>query len=165
MQTFLTDTNHTLTAKSLDQKRLVKQLLEGRQIVETLVKPEYYIHESGKRRVTPWAHHPAIMMWRGSLGALGEYLDAIVAEMKVRNYAYENNSRVINSILATADLGTTPWWMQSKSVFDNIIATHRASLYRKDEHYYRQWSFEHGNVCCARCNYYWPTHKAYQNVA
>lgn len=158
MQTFLTDFDHSVTARSLDQKRLVKQLLEGRQIMEVLTKPEYYRAEDQRIRVTPWAHHPAIMMWRGSVPYLGDYLNAIADEMKRRGYETSKNMSVINAVLSKNHNGEVPWWMERQDVFANIINTHRVSLFKKDSDYYSQWSDVSGDVCCARCNYFWPSH-------
>ena len=161
VQTFVTDRHHHNTAQSLDQKRLVKQLLEGRQILETINKPEYT--EDG--RVTPWHHHPAVVMWKGHESALLSYLTAIKAEMVHRGYKYEANwDAILGAMTELADkdmIGAgNPDWIVDTDVYNNVIATHRASLYRKDSEYYAEWCDEHGDVCCTACNYYWPGHVA-----
>lgn len=157
MQTFLTDKHHHNTARSLDRQRLVKQLLEGRQILETINKPEYT--EDGK--VTPWHHHPAIEMWKGHEGALLSYLTAIKTEMHHRGYKYQANwDAILAAMTELADKNQigqgNPPWMRDADVYNNIIATHRHSLYNKDSEYYAEWDDQHGDVCCANCGYYWP---------
>ena len=157
MQTFLTDKYHHNTAASLDRQRLVKQLLEGRQIIETLNKGE----RTPEGKITPWYNHPAIAMWRGYETALLSYLTAIKAEMVHRGYKYENNwDAILGAMTELADKNMigqgTPPWMRDADVYSNIIATHRHSLYNKDSEYYAEWCDEHGDVCCADCNYYWP---------
>ena len=54
MQTFLPEHTFVECAAVLDQKRLVKQLLEGRQILSAL---------AGETK--GWVNHPATKMWIG----------------------------------------------------------------------------------------------------
>ena len=56
MQTFVPFDNFIESSKSLDNRRLNKQLLEGRQIYKII----YTDQRSGA-----WANHPAVKMWRG----------------------------------------------------------------------------------------------------
>ena len=159
MQTFVTDKSHHNTARSLDRQRLVKQFLEGRQIIEVLNKPDY----TPEGKVTPWSRHPAVVMWRGHEHALYGYLMAMKVEMQHRGYSYEKNWYAILDTMT--ELGeknqiglSTPEWMLNDVTYSNVIATHRASLYRKDPGFYADWHDEQGDVCCNGCNYYWPGH-------
>ena len=70
MQTFLPYVyDFKQTARVLDNKRLNKQLLEGRQIYAALTG-----------RSTGWVNHPATRMWAGHENMLVEYLEAIKNE-------------------------------------------------------------------------------------
>ena len=161
VQTFVTDRHHHNTARSLDRKRLVKQLLECRQIIEVINRGE----RTPEGKITPWYNHPAVVMWRGHETALLSYMTAIKAEMQHRGYAWQNNwDAILGAMTELADkdmIGSgNPDWIVDTDVYDNVIATHRASLYRKDSEYYAEWCDEHGDVCCTSCNYYWPGHAA-----
>ena len=69
MQTFLPYADFARTAEVLDRTRLGKQRVECIQIVRALTIPTY-----------GWRHHPAALMWRGHLEALGAYSFAIIEE-------------------------------------------------------------------------------------
>lgn len=153
MQTFIPDADYAVGARTLDQKRLIKQLLEGRQIMQVLSKNEY----QSNGLVTPWAHHPAVMMWRGHKGALRCYLYSIRCEMEIRGFNYARNWRVIESVDVRGE-HDDPWWIADKAALDRVITSHRANLWKKDHHHYYQWGHEKAEPCCPRCNYYWPTH-------
>ena len=56
MQTFLPYPDKRTSLDVLDNKRLNKQILEGYQILKLL--SDY----SDKKA---WAHHPAVLMWKG----------------------------------------------------------------------------------------------------
>jgi len=152
MQVFLPHEDFTETARVLDQKRLVKQLLEGRQILAAI---------AGETK--GWVNHPATKMFRNSPNTLVAYLRAIAIEMGVREYKWENNWSVIQKYsqqLDSLDTGR-PSWMYGAE-FDKVIITHRANLYLKAPDLYPQYKsavdIYRPLVCCADCNYYWPTH-------
>ncbi len=75
MQTFLPNSNFTISAQSLDSKRLVKQNLEARQILNTL---------TGKS--DGWKNHPAVIQWRGFEKCLVKYSMAIDKEVQIRGF-------------------------------------------------------------------------------
>ena len=152
MQVFLPHEDFTETASVLDQKRLVKQLLEGRQILAAI---------AGETK--GWVNHPATKMFRNSPNTLVAYLRAIAVEMGVREYKWENNWSVIQKYseqLKNLDTGR-PSWMYGEE-FDKVITTHRANLYIKAPDLYPQFKSAvdvyRPMVCCDACNYYWPTH-------
>jgi hypothetical protein len=76
VQTFLPYADFARTAEVLDRTRLGKQRVECIQIVRALTIPTY-----------GWRHHPAALMWRGHLEALGAYSFAIVDEWTRRGHA------------------------------------------------------------------------------
>jgi hypothetical protein len=62
VQTFMPYSDFEKTARVLDTKRLGKQRVEVIQVIRALTVPGY-----------GWASHPAALMWRGRLEALGRY--------------------------------------------------------------------------------------------
>jgi hypothetical protein len=76
VQTFLPYADFARSAGVLDRARLGKQRVESIQIVRALTIPTY-----------GWRHHPAALMWRGYLEALGAYSFAIIAEWTRQGYA------------------------------------------------------------------------------
>ena len=153
MQTFLPEYKFSDCAKVLDQKRLVKQLLEGRQIMTAL---------SGNSK--GWVNHPATKMWRGSGGVLYQYLEAIASEMGNRGYKWENNWAEIEDMYGKyfQDEMDSPDWLVDYRQHSMVRETHRGRLHIKSPELYPQYYFEstiyESSVCCERCNYYWPTH-------
>jgi hypothetical protein len=161
MQTFLPYVyNFDLSAKALDNKRLNKQLLEGRQIYAALLG-----------RTKGWVNHPATRMWRNHENMLYKYLYAIMRECKRRGIATEKNWSAIEELHESnwnrGEGLTVPTWMVDESIANKIEITHRGNLYNKDPEYYFEFYREskkfHNYVCCDKCNYYWFTHKLINN--
>lgn len=158
MQVFLPEYTFEKSAKVLDYKRLVKQLLEGRQIMSVLAQ------ESPGRA---WRNHPAVRMFEGHEHDLYDYLTAIRDEMDVRGYKWQNNWAVIEDTFARnfAEEDYVPAeWIEDPTVFDRVIITHRGRLWQKDPMHYASYE-EEGNtfmdyVCCPDkgCTYFWATH-------
>ena len=150
MQTFVPFADHKKSASVLDNKRLNKQLLEGRQI--------YGILSSGKRKGA-WVNHPAVLMWRNRENALYSYLEAIKLECDSRGISTKKNWDVITQMHdANWDRGgkvlMPEWWGDVR-----VHQSHRNNLYVKDSEYYAQFSNDDRVACCGHCNYWWPTHK------
>lgn len=155
MQVFLSEYSFAGSAQVLDTKRLVKQLLEGRQIMTILANES----PSGA-----WRNHPAVKMFRGHERTLYAYLYAIKDEMIARKYKWEKNWEVIQDTYMRNFLNEkqdAPEWMLNEE-FDRVIITHRGRLYEKAPELYPQYKSEYNiykdYVCCERCNYYWATH-------
>jgi hypothetical protein len=155
MQVFLPDRSFKVCAETLDNKRLVKQLLEGRQILSAL---------AGETK--GWVNHPATKMFAGHEAALTNYLFWIAREMAKRGYKWENNWAVIANLYLTkfehSSSQLRPAWMLDDR-FEKVIATHRANLHIKAPELYPEYGLEtafyRDYVCCEDCNYYWPTHR------
>lgn len=151
MQTFITDWPPLgYGLEHLDHRRLVKQLLETRQIMAAL---------AGATK--GWVNHPATRMWQGKEDILFDYAQQNSRELSDRGYKWENNYDHIfnfyNDLVETR--ATDGTWVDTE--LDRLIYTHRGRLYEKDPAYYAQWvnfSDFKKYVCCERCNYYWPTH-------
>lgn len=155
MQTFVPYADFSQSAAALDNKRLNKQLLEGRQIYSILV--------SG-RRSGAWANHPAVKMWRNYDMALFEYLVAMKDECNDRGISTEKNW---NAIVELHDknwnrgskIVMPPWWNDNR-----VHESHRNNLYVKDSDYYSMFSNANRISCCDKCNYFWPTHTLFYNA-
>jgi len=159
MQVFLPERDFSKSASVLDQKRLVKQLLEGRQIMTILV---------GENKSNAWVNHPAVRMFKGHHAALYSYLFAIRTEMENRGYKWENNWAEIERMMHdNYQHYSLPNWMQDESTITSVVITHRGRLYEKAPELYPQYIAEYqiyrNHVCCDRCTYHWPTHKLIWN--
>lgn len=161
MQTFLPSSNISYTAKSLDNKRLNKQILEGYQILKVL---------SGESISGAWRNHPAVLMWKGYETGLWSYIQHMIKEAKVRGIKTINNENNLNDLKAKCSgrWGKTPpsFWLNDNKVM-RITTTHKANLFKKDPIYYIKYQYAESspyNVpCCPErkvpCQYYWPTHE------
>jgi hypothetical protein len=155
MQTFVpfTDLNHC--AASLDNKRLNKQLLEGRQIYKIL---------SSSQRTGAWVNHPAVKMWRNYDMGLYAYLVAIYEECVMRDIKADKNWEEIEKMHESnwhrGDKIVMPAWWGDHRVHES----HKFNLYRKDGDHYYYFNDAQNFVCCDRCNYFWPTHTLYYNL-
>jgi hypothetical protein len=136
VQTFLPYSSFQKSAACLDSRRLGKQRVEARQILNIL---------AGKSR--GWRNHPAVLMWRGHEKALRQYLRVAILEWKRRGF--RNSMRIPREMaLLPNDL---PPWIGSR----RFHSSHRSNLLGKHpEHYGRfGWKVE---VNLAR---YWPVTK------
>ena len=164
MQVFLPEPTYPRCAEVLDTKRLVKQLLEGRQIMTVL---------AGESPSNAWRNHPAVKMFAGYEHDLYFYLKAIRNEMRNRGYKWENNWAVIQDTYKRNFAFTPyerPYWMEDDSMFERVIITHRGRLWEKNREEYPQYETEGDMymdyVCCPdRCTYFWATHVGQEAVA
>ena len=136
MQTFLPYADFGASAAVLDDKRLGKQRVETIQLVRALTVPEY-----------GWRHHPAALMWRGHLEALGSYGVAVVGAWLARGFSdtCEATIRVdlaaagvleVRSQAELAAAGRLPPWLGD----EDFRRSHRSALLAKDpEHYGPLW--------------------------
>jgi hypothetical protein len=141
MQTFLPTKNIRTVAKQLDYRRLGKQRVECKQILNAL-SPDY--DKKG------WVNHPATKMWRGHENALKYYANCMIEEWVSRGY---NNTMELYKIDGPI---VWPEWLG----YPELHKSHRMNLLRKDYGYYK----EHFNVEATEdlktidsYPYYWPT--------
>jgi len=154
MQVFLPEPDFDNSARQLDTKRLVKQLLEGRQIMTILV---------GESKSKAWRNHPAVRMFDNHSITLYHYLAAIRKEMERREYKWEKNWDEIQRMADKKVWSDTsaPSWMLNNDTFYRVLTTHRGRLYEKAPELYPQYRSEYeiyqDYVCCpGKCTYYWP---------
>jgi hypothetical protein len=156
MQTFLSEYTFIDSAKVLDNIRLNKQLLEGRQILEILLEPNLDSNA--------WKNHPAVLMWKNFEHSLYNYLLEIARECLNRNIKITKNWDTI-TILRSEYLDNTipryPFWMYDTDILTKIINSHRYNLYLKDPVFYNRYS-NYNNItietCCVGCKYFWVSH-------
>jgi len=153
VQTFLTHPSFSLTASTLDNKRLGKQRVETKQILETNLAIAKY-----KAKFTPfstpsnlaWKNHPAVKMWRGYEGMLAVYGGKMCKEWVARGMK-DSLTEYFQSFLSLPLI--YPPWMTDEKLLNRIISTHRSSLLFKDETFYRQYFPTEEK----KYGYYWPT--------
>ena len=141
MQTFLPYANFVLSAKVLDSKRLGKQRLEAKQIIETLEKIESGdIYKNGRK--IGWLNHPAVLMWKGHKELLKNYYNAILSEWISRGF--KNTMIFMEGIVVEEK----PDWFGE----ERFHSSHRSNLLRKNKEFYIQYGWlEPDNL-----PYYWP---------
>ena len=135
MNTFLPYPNVRSSAECLDYRRLGKQRVEARQILDILL---------GKTESKAWRNHPATLMWKGCEDALAQYHNAIIGEWCSRGF---NNSMPFVSE-RNVELIHPPWWGN-----DNFHKSHRSNLLRKDPEWYGKFGWTEPNDLL----YFWPT--------
>ncbi len=135
MQTFLPYASFEEVAKTLDNRRLGKQRVEGMQILNVLAQPPGY--RGG------WFNHPAVKMWRGYENALKEYVNTMITEWKRRGY--QNNMPYYD--LEGVQI-IYPWWLGDPG----LHRSHQSNLLRKEPAYYRQFGWD----VPEDLPYFWP---------
>ena len=166
--TFIVSEDFETTAKALDNKRLGKQRLEARQILD---KCEYLnIHgwDKEKYKGTKYASYvnqPVLLMWKDHTSALRLYYNAIVKEWMARGF--ENNMpllahkpRLVNGkykrtiVMEGAPVPKVemPPWLTWKP----FLWSHMAALLRKNPKYYEN-SFPELPKNYLGLGYVWPT--------
>lgn len=161
MQTFLplTTNDFASIAKTLDNKRLNKQALEGWQILMTLTKLD---PEGNHREPKGWVNHPAVKMWRGYETALLQYILAMTNEWKLRGYKTTIGDKAIGTHAIASALGRVgsdemPEWLQDTVMFSLISKTHRQALLVKEYSWYHQFEWpEDTGVAPTEYEYVWP---------
>ena len=135
MQTFLPYSDFSKSAKVLDYRRLGKQRVEGKQILNCLNYRKkgdlYIIDKNGNRRRRGWIDHAAVKLWIGCEEALKFYINTMIIEWINRGY---NNNMELYSV---KDL-KFPKWLGNK----DFHASHRSNLLRKFYEWYSQFGWK-----------------------
>ncbi len=118
MQTFLPYESFTKSAQVLDYRRLGKQRVEAKQILQAI------------ENQTGWKNHPIVKMWTPYTNALKQYANIIITEWIGRGY---NNNMEFYDI----DNVEYPDWLGD----ERFHSSHRANLLRKDFDYYSQFKW------------------------
>jgi len=129
MQTFLIHSSFVVTASLLDNKRLSKQRVEAKQILNAL---------EGKSK--GWRNHPATLMWYGYETALQYYHDCMIREWIHRGF---RNNMPYLCLTDTNDPANhisghvMPHWWSDDDILRRVITSHQSNLMRKDSKHYR----------------------------
>ena len=81
MQTFLPYADFAKSLQALDYRRLGKQRIEARQLINIIEKLAANPDEK-----LAWRNHPACLMWRNHVDALKYYYDLSVLTWRARGY-------------------------------------------------------------------------------
>lgn len=138
MQTFLPYKNFQRTAQCLDDKRLFKQLVEARQIINIITTGKT---KSG-RKYRGFVNHPAKFMWEKYPDALKEYANEMLGEIRKRGKV-----KTKMRLLKNKKTDYPKWLGNSK-----FHSSHRAALLKKDFKWYKQFAWKEK----PRIDYIWP---------
>lgn len=120
MQTFLPYKDFKKTASILDYKRLGKQRVEAKQILDTL-----------EGRSKGCKQHPIVDMWRGYELALKVYFNIMSIEWMKRGY---KQTMMLYNISRKRKI-EYPEWLGDKK----FHRSHQSNLLRKDYEYYKKY--------------------------
>ena len=114
MQTFLTNYDLEKNASVLDNKRLFKQLLEAKQMLDCLVN-----NKKG------WSSHPAVLQWKGCETGLYIYIQSIWKRCQKRKIAKDSKlMEQSTTIIGNFENVTLPFWWGR----EDIISSHKSRL-------------------------------------
>lgn len=134
MNTFLPYHCFKCSARVLDDKRLGKQRVEAKQILNTIL---------GLSR--SWQNHPAVKMWQGYNEALVTYGITICEEWIERGF--QDNLLSYFRLFDSEPLVYPPWFGDKR-----FHASHRSNLLRKKNAHYSQFNWPEESTM----RYYWP---------
>ncbi len=118
VNTFIPYADFKKCAQVLDDKRLGKQRVEAKQIINIL---------TNATKTKGWRNHPAVKMWVGHAKALMSYYNEIVLEWIKRGFQNNMKLYVIRGRIVM------PWFIGNRS----IHLSHQANLIRKNIAYAR----------------------------
>ena len=118
VNTFIPLNNYKNIAKVLDNKRLGKQRVEAKQILNIL---------EGKQKTKGFINHPVVEMWRGYEDALKKYYNTIIDEWKKRGFINRMRKYPIKKNVKT------PWFVRNRT----INLSFQANLLNKDYDHYK----------------------------
>ena len=142
MQTFLPFPCFNSSVKALDNKRLGKQRVEGKQILDIL---------ENRSPSSRWRNHPAVKMWRGYENALKFYINCCIEEWTSRTNedgVYFKNTMEVYAISKPIEY---PWWFGKEKFHE----AHRSNLLRKDYSFYSKYCWQEPT----NLPYIWPEGK------
>lgn len=136
MQTFLPFPDHKASAQVLDYRRLGKQRVEAKQILDAL-EPD---------STSRWRNHPAVLMWKGYTAQLKSYYHHMLDEWQRRGY---KNTMSRYPVIWAEKVDIPPWWGDPE-----FHRSHQSNLLRKDPVYYAP----HFPGVPDNLPYIWPSH-------
>jgi hypothetical protein len=145
VNTFIPHADFKKCAKVLDNKRLGKQRVEAKQILNIL---------TGATKTRGWRSHPVVAMWNGYEKALMHYYNIIVAEWIKRGFQNNMPLYVIRGKIIL------PWFIGNKTVH----LSHQANLIRKNAAYYSKF-FKNVPDEYIKHTYVWPSKLSKEQIA
>jgi hypothetical protein len=148
MQTFLPHPNYTESAACLDYRRLGKQRVECKQILQALGVP---VGGPLPAKPSSWRSHPATRMWEGYEYSLCIYAIAVCQEWRRRGYKDTLLPQFMYAASCCLENGdpSRPPWLGDES----FHSSHRSNLLRKLPVHYSQF----GWVESDDISYVWPS--------
>lgn len=140
MQTFLPAQSYFQSSRILDDKRLIKQRVECKQILLAL--------DPGS--TSGWRRHPAVRMWRGYENELALYALNILLEFQRRGFKDKTNLRgFFDTRFKLTDFQPAdyPPWLTNE-----FCSRHRAALLAKDFEFYKKYNW----IEEPKIDYIWP---------
>lgn len=166
VNTFIISTHLPDTFSLLDYKRLGKQRLEAKQLINILEKMDNGedVNNIG------FAKHPACLMWFGYTNALKAYFNLCVIEWISRGYKntmelYDvDHDKFVNvecefdgiSTVFKGEDGDNPYEFPPFASFPPFILSHKAALIRKNPVYYKDLLCEEVEPYI-KLGYLWPS--------
>lgn len=141
MQTFLPHPSIKQSLRCLDDKRLGKQRVEAKQILDIL---------QGRSKSDAWKNHPAVLMWKGYEIYLTFYYNFTLYEWARRGH--RNLKLETMPINFSDEINRPPWFGDLR-----FHASHRSNLLRKDPDHYGKFGWEESDDL----PYFWPTKEGY----
>jgi len=145
MQTFLPYSSFHKSAATLDFRRLGKQRVEAKQILETL-----------RGQSNGWKNHPAVKMWYGYEEALAVY-GAIMCQEWINRGFRDSLKAYFFARMSTSVTTALPPWLGD----ERLHSSHRANLLRKAPEHYSQFGWTEKPAE----GYWWPTSKQAKETA
>ena len=138
--TFVTSSDVKLCAEVLDNKRLGKQRVEAKQILDVVM---------GTSTSKGWKSHPAALMWMGYEDALKVYINTMIDKWVERGF---KNTMIKYDVKTDINW---PWWFS----WEDLHLSHKCSLLRKNpKHYGPLWQLEGRDKSFLEHGYIWATH-------
>jgi hypothetical protein len=148
MQTFMPYDNFIDSAACLDYRRLGKQRVECKQLLQALGVP---VGGPLNAKPSSWRSHPCTRMWEGHEYSLSLYAIAVCREWRRRGYRDTLLDQFMDAaaglVVANAD-SAKPEWLGD----ENFHASHRSNLLRKLPGHYSQFGWSESNDL----PYVWP---------
>lgn len=169
VNTFITSLYLPNTFKKLDFRRLGKQRLEAKQLIDILKM----IDNGEDVSNVGFSSHPVTQMWIGYTNALKAYYNLCLQEWIDRGYnntmkkydidetKFINREVKFDGIKTTFISEDTEYSFPPFASFKPFILTHKAALYKKDPNFYAGFLNDELEPY-VNLGYLWPTH--YGNI-
>lgn len=148
MQTFMPYDSFVDSVACLDYRRLGKQRVECKQLLQALGVP---VGGPLSAKPSSWRNHPAARMWQGYEYSLAVYGIAVCDEWRSRGYRdtlYPQLQDAAFTILRRGNDSGAPPWLGDAA----FHSSHRSNLLRKLPEHYSQFGWSEPNDL----PYVWP---------